>query len=102
MNIPGIHLGLSDKQKADIVRSCGIWWDMTGRHLVNKAINEYTPPPKVRAGKGAPIMVVKHADEKDLNNGILLGRKWDDLTPAEKVAVVQSYIQHKVIPDRSL
>jgi hypothetical protein len=90
---------LSDKAKADIVRKAALWWDLTGRHLVNKTINENTPAPRVRHGGKMPIMIAKAATEKDLNSGILLGRKWDDLTPAEMAQVVGAFVRHKFIPD---
>lgn len=91
---------LSDKDKADIVRQCAVWWDLTGRHLVRPGINEVNIANKVRAGNGMPTIVIKHAATKDLNDGILLGRKWDDLTKDEAARLVGAYITHKFLPER--
>jgi len=108
MQINGISIGLSDREKADIVRACAVWWDVTGRHLVNPVINQKQDAPDVRTGgkrRGSmplPNTVSRAPVEADLNDGILLGRKWDDLTPGEKVRCVSAYVTHKVIPDRHL
>ena len=92
-------MSLSDKAKADIVRLAAVWWDVTGRHLVRPSINETKAANDVRIGKGMPSFIIKHAPEKDLNDGILLARKWDDLTKAECARVVAAFVRYKFIPE---
>lgn len=83
---------------AEIVLEASVWWNLTGRHLVAPAINEYQPPPKVRHGGVAPTIIIKHAKQKDLNDGVLLARVWADLTKTEKKRVYHAYLVHHWLP----
>lgn len=82
----------------EIVKEAELWWDGTGRHLVPKAINDYTPPPTVRTLKGGPVFVNKAATVKDINSGILLARPWAELTKDERKQVYGNYLQYHWLP----
>lgn len=82
----------------EIVKEAELWWDNTGRHLVPKAINEYRPPAHVRSKGLGPVLLIKHAMTKDLNDGILLARPWAELTKGERKRVYHSYLTHTWLP----
>ncbi len=83
---------------AEIVLEASIWWNTTGRGLVQPTINEIAKPANVRSGGGAPTIIIKHAKQKDLNDGILLARPWAELTATERKAVYRNYLIHHWLP----
>lgn len=96
---PYERAGLTRAVKKEILDRAEKWWQTRGRHLVRPGINETQADPKVRASPVAPTVVVKHAPEKDLNDGILLGREWHDLNAGEQARVMFQYWQHIWLPE---
>lgn len=90
--------GLTNAVKKEIMDLAEKWWDAVGRVLVRPTINEIEHAPKVRATPGAAIMITKPSPERDINDGILEARKWDDLTPDEQGRVMFAYFQHVWLP----
>lgn len=68
-----------------------IWWDKTGRHMVDKEINTETTAARVSARSGMPVSIVKGDKMPTLPSGILQGLPWDALTDQEKARVLVTW-----------
>ena len=78
----------------EAVHLAELWWDKTGRGMVNRKANE-SRAPDVRKGaglNGAPAIVVKGSASRSVNSVILDGRKLEDLDKRERCAVVKAWI----------
>lgn len=89
---------LSERNKREIRSEAAKWWDARGRTLIPKYLNENQGAPSVRIGGTGPTIIVKKAKEADLNNGILMGRPWAELTPIEQANVMISYFENTWFP----
>lgn len=68
------------------------WWN-EWRGVINSVFNEVESNPTVRArifgegSLGAPGLIIKGAKEQDLQNGIVSGKPWHELTFTEQRTV---------------
>ena len=88
---PYERAGLTRQVKKEILDLAEKWWQQRGRHLVRPAINEIQHAPSVRGGTVGPTFITKASPERDLNDGILEGREWDDLNASEQARVMFQY-----------
>lgn len=79
---------------SEAVRLASLWWDKTGRGLVHRKANESRAPDVVKGPglNGAPAIRIKPTPERSVDSGVLDGRKWEDLTRREKLAVTKAWL----------
>jgi hypothetical protein len=89
--------GLTRSARKDILDEAEKWWQ-NNRHKVRKGINEVGFAPKVRAGTIGPTFITKPSPERDLDDGILEGREWDDLSIDEQSRIMFNYFSIVWLP----
>lgn len=96
---PYERAGLTTAVKKEILDKAERWWETVGRLMVRPTINEVSFDPKVRATPGHAIFITKPSAERDLNDGILEARGWEDLTSEEQARVMFQYFQNIWLPE---
>lgn len=90
--------GLIPPVKREILHLAEKWWDAVGRVMVRRTINEVSFDPKVRATQGHAIFITKPTAERDINDGILEARVWEDLSSEEQARVMFQYFSNIWLP----
>ena len=93
-----LNSGMTAKEA---VRRASAWWDKTGRHIMNKRVNEERAAPKVYTGGNAPAIIVQGAVQQTLPSGILNALPWAELTKREQFAVVNIWHNELVVKEKT-